>query len=468
MPLSVCIQIGQTKGMYPPRLSRRQLIHFAAGSAVLSAAPKRGMIVRSTRAEDLEMPLDGFLESYLTPNDRFFVRSHHYVPTVEAAAWKLQITGKVATPLTFTLEDLKKLPRVELVSVLECAGNGRGLYEPSMAGLQWTYGSVGNAKWAGVRLADLLKKAGAQANAIEVLFDGADVAVGKQPEFQRGIPFRKAMDPNTLLAYEMNGEPLPKEHGFPLRAIVPGWAGDCWAKWLTNIEVRDTEFEGFFMKTGYRHPGKGVAPGTAVDPAQMKPVTTLQIKSIIASHLDGQDVSLSPQKLRGVAWSNESPVSSVEVSTDNGRTWKPARLGKETARFGWRQWEYDWAPAQAAYYTVMARARNVAGETQPMAQEWNPSGYGHNVVQAVRLNATAAPKPMQPAAPAAAPQPPASFKQVCLGCHGEEAMAQQRLNRTQWEREIEKMQRWGARVTPENKEAIVDYLSNRYPYRPRN
>lgn len=448
-------------------LSRRHLFSFAAASLLAHAAPKRGMIVRSSRAEDVEMPLEGFLESYITPVDRFFVRSHHYVPTVDLAAWRLQINGKVNTPLTLTMDELKKLPRVELVSVLECAGNGRGLYEPSMPGLQWTYGSIGNGRWAGVRLADVLKKAGLQPGAVEVLFDGADVPVGKQPEFQRGIPFNKAMDPNTLLAYEMNGEALPKEHGFPLRVIVPGWAGDCWVKWITRIEVRDTESDGFFMKTAYRHPGKGVAPGTAVDPAQMKPVTTLGIKSLIASHTDGQDIPLTATKIRGAAWSNESPVSIVEVSTDGGRTWRQARLGKEAARFGWRQWELDWTPPQAAYYSVMARAKNALGETQPFQPEWNPSGYGHNVVHVVRLNATATPKPIT--APAAAPagEVPAVLKQTCLGCHGIESIEQHRMNRTQWEREVEKMQRWGARVTPENKDALVDYLANRYPYRPR-
>ncbi len=453
--------------MNASRLSRRHLFQLAAGSVALTSAPKRGMIVRSSRAEDSEMPLEGFLESYITPIDRFFVRSHHYVPSVDPAAWRLQVNGKVATALNLTMEELKKLPRVELVSVLECAGNGRALYEPSMAGLQWTYGSIGNGRWAGVRLADVLKKAGAQPGAVEVLFDGADVPVGKQPDFQRGIPFNKAMDPNTILAYEMNGEALPKEHGFPLRVIVPGWAGDCWVKWITRIEVRDTDSEGFYMKTAYRHPGKGVPPGTAVDPAQMKPVTTLQIKSIIASHTDGQDIGLVPQKLRGAAWSDESPVAVVEVSTDGGRQWRPARLGKDAARFGWRQWEQDWTPPQAAFYSVMVRARNAAGENQPFAPEWNPSGYGHNVVHVVRLNATATPKAISVRAAETAVEAPAAFKQTCLGCHGGEAIEQQRLNRTQWEREIEKMQRWGANVTPENKESLVDYLANRYPYRPR-
>lgn len=444
------------------------MLAAAAGSPLLdSATPKKGMIVRSTRTEDLEMPMDGFLEP-ITPIEKFFVRSHHFTPKVELAGWKLKVDGKVGTPLDLSMDELKKLPRVELVSVLECAGNGRGLYEPSMPGLQWTYGSIGNARWAGVRLADVLKKAGVQAGAIEIICDGADVPVGTQPEFQRGIPIQKALDPNTLLAYEMNGEALPESHGFPLRLVVPGWAGDCWVKWLTRIEVRDTEFEGFFMKTAYRHPGKAVPPGTAVDPAQMKPVTTLQVKSVLASHLDGAQIGLAKQTLRGAAWSNEAPVSGVEVSTDNGRTWKPARMSREVGRFGWRQWEMDWTPGQAAYYTVMVRARNLAGDTQPFTQEWNPSGYGWNVVHAVRLIATENPAAPAAAAPDAIDLPvPAVFRQTCLGCHGEEAIAQQRLSRTQWEREVEKMQRWGARVDASNKEVIVDFLSRRYPYRPR-
>lgn len=240
-------------------MGRRALL-AGVGTSLLLGAPKTGMRVLSSRPEDLEMPMEGF-STWITPVEKFFVRSHHYTPDVKLADWKLSIGGKVANTLTLTMEDLKKLPRVELVSVLECAGNGRGLYEPTMAGLQWEYGSVGNARWAGVRLADVLRKAGVRDGAIEVWFDGADVPVGTQPEFQRTIPMKKALDPNTLLAYEMNGAALDPSHGFPLRVVVPGWAGDSWVKWVTKIEVRDTEFEGFFMKTGYRHPGKGVTPG---------------------------------------------------------------------------------------------------------------------------------------------------------------------------------------------------------------
>jgi DMSO/TMAO reductase YedYZ molybdopterin-dependent catalytic subunit len=440
---------------------------LAAAAIPLPSQQKREMIVLSSRAVDLEMPLEGFLEGYLTPVERFFVRSHHYTPKVDAAAWKLKLEGKVANPQTLTLGDLKQFPRVELVSVLECAGNGRGLYEPSMPGLQWMYGSVGNARWAGVRLADVLKRAGVQPGSIEALFDGADSPVGSQPEFQRAIPMAKAMDPNTMLAYEMNGKDLTPDHGYPLRLVVPGWAGDSWMKWVTRIEIRDKEFDGFFMKTGYRHPNKPVPPGTAVDPAQMVPVTSLRVKSVIASIRDKQSVAPGPLNIRGAAWSNGSPVAMVEISTDGGRRWSRARLGKESDRFGWRLFEYAWTPPQEAYYTIMARAQDAAGETQPFVQEWNPSGYSNNKVHAVRLNVTSKPPAASAAPPANDVPAPAEYRQVCLGCHGEEAIVQQRLSRTQWERELEKMQRWGAPVTPQNQQVLLDYLSRRAPYRPR-
>ncbi len=446
-------------------MASRRAILAGLGASLLWGGPKTAMRVLSTRPEDFEMPMEGF-GTWITPVDKFFVRSHHYTPDVKLRDWKLSVVGKVATPLVWTLDELKKLPRVELVSVLECAGNGRGLYTPSMAGLQWKYGAVGNARWAGVRLLDVLRKAGRQPGAVEVMFDGADVAIGAQPEFQRSIPLKKALDPNTILAYEMNGEPLDPSHGFPLRLVVPGWAGDSWVKWVMKIEVRDTEFDGFFMKTAYRIPTRPVLPGSAVDPAQMTPVTSLSIKSLLASHADGDEVRPGPIKLSGAAWSHAAPVVAVEVSTDAGRTWKPATLGSDRAPFAWRLWEFPWTPPADAYYTVLVRARNALGETQPLQPEWNPSGYSHNAVQSVRLHVTANP-------PSGAPLPapsnavrPAALEQSCLTCHSMEPIEQQRLTRAQWEREVEKMQRWGAKVRPELKEVLVDFLANHYGVRP--
>src|SRR5712691_11301876 len=212
------------------KIPRRDFLYLA-GATLLRAEDraKRDMIVRSARPEDLEMPLSGFTD-YITPIEHFFVRTHVYVPTVNLGDWRLKVEGEVATPLTLTMEDLKKLPPAELVSVLECAGNGRRFTQPPVAGLQWGNGAVGNGRWRGVRLAEVLKRAGIKDSAKEILFDGADGPLGTMPDFQRSIPLKKALDSSTILAYEMNGETLPEKHGFPLRVMAPGWSSDSWIK----------------------------------------------------------------------------------------------------------------------------------------------------------------------------------------------------------------------------------------------
>ncbi len=430
-------------------MNRRMFFGAIGGGVFGAATPKRAdMIIHNATQEGFEMPAAGYVD-WITPIDRFFIRSHHNTPKVELAQWRLAVGGQVATALSLTMDDLRKLPSVELVAMCECAGNGRSFYEPSMPGIQWTVGGAGNGKWRGVRLADVLKKAGVKPEAKHVLFDGADVPVGTQPEFQRTVPIAKAMRPETLLAYEMNGETLPVSHGFPLRLVVPGWASDSWVKWITRVEVLDKEFDGFFMKTAYRHPGKGVAPGSAVKPEEMHPVEELQIKSLIAS--------VSP-KLVGAAWSGETPVARVEWSADRGRTWKPARITSPKTPFGMVTWEADWNAPQG-YWTLMARAHDAKGRTQPLSQEWNPLGYQWNVAPAqsgdVGALATAAGRVAEPS----------TYKASCHSCHGEEPMMRQRLSRAQWDAEIAKMQRWGAPVRADQREAFIDYLFDRYPYR---
>ncbi len=451
-------------------MNRRSFLALAAG-AVLRAddRPKRDMIVRSTRPEDLEMPLSGFSD-YITPIEHFFVRTHVYVPTVNLAGWRLKIDGQVNQPLTLTMDDLRKMPAVELVSVLECAGNGRTFYEPPVAGAQWTYGSVGNARWRGVRLADILKQAGVKSNAVEVLFDGADEPIGKMQDFRRSITAKKALDPNTLLAYEMNGETLPVKHGFPLRVIAPGWASDSWVKWLTNITVLDREFDGFWMKNAYRRPDHPVAPGPPLTPDQMVPVTSLKVKSIIASPLDRSTVPPGqPVTIRGVAWSGDAgPIASVEVSVNGGRAWRPAQLGREKSQFGWRQWEFTWIPQREEFYNIMARAEDTAGNSQPFVEEWNPSGYGYNVVQGVGVNVASNPPAPSAAAPALSkPDQPAGFRAACLACHDEDMIRQERLTRAQWDRELTKMTGFGAQIKPDDRENFLNYLLTNYGPRPR-
>jgi DMSO/TMAO reductase YedYZ molybdopterin-dependent catalytic subunit len=448
-------------------IPRRDFLLFAAAALLkgrdrLKAQDrtKRDMLSRSVRPEDLEMPLSGFSD-YLTPVENFFVRTHVYVPLVDLSQWRLQVAGQVATPLTLTLDDLKKLPAAEIVSVLECAGNGRAFFQPPVPGLQWGHGAVGNARWRGVRLADVLKRGGLKPSAREILFDGADVPLGTMPDFQRSLPLAKALDPDTLLAYEMNGETLPVKHGFPLRVVAPGWAGDSWTKWVTSIRVldqeHDQEHDGFWMKTAYRHPGRPVAPGVAIPADRMQPVTSLRVKSVITSPLDGAQLDPGrPVIIRGVAW-GAGPVTSVEVSVDGGRAWKPATLNaSRRTRFGWRQWEFTWTPAAPAYYTILARARDASGNTQPLDQEWNPSGYLWNVVPRVHVNVGDS-VPTPSLTTQTAPTPPAAFSN-CLVCHGDDVIRQQRLTRAQWNAEINKMAGWGARLDDSARNTLLDYL----------
>lgn len=449
--------------------SRRNFFALAAASAVDFHAlmaqdrAKTGMNMLSKRPEDLEMPLSGFVD-YITPVEHFFVRTHVYVPTVNLKEWRLKVDGEVATPLTLTMDDLKKLPAVQLDSVVECAGNGRGFANPPVPGMQWTNGSVGNGRWRGVRLADVLKRAGMKDPAKEILFNGADVPLGAMQDFRRTITVKKALDPNTLLAYEMNGGTLPVKHGFPLRLVAPGWASDSWVKWVTNITVLDKEFDGFWMKSAYRKPDHALAPGSAFPADKMIPVTSLRVKSVIATPADGATVRLGDTvNVQGVAWSGDKgPITSVDVSTDGGRGWKPAELGVDKSQFGWRQWTFSFRPDRENYYNVMARATDASGDSQPFVQEWNPSGYGWNVVQRVGVNVLKNPPLTVQGgmiSPPPAPAQPAGYKDTCLTCHEEDVIRQQHLTPVQWDREITKMTNWGAPVTPENRGAILNYLT---------
>ena len=295
------------------------------------------------------------------------------------------------------------------------------------------------------------QRAGIKDSAKEILFDGADVPIGTMPDFQRSIPVKKALDGNTLLAYQMNGETLPVKHGFPLRVVAPGWASDSWVKWLTSIRVLDKEHDGFWMKSAYRHPGKPVAPGTLVPPEQMQPVTSLRVKSVISDPLDGvQVLAGKPLPIRGVAWGGDGgPITAVDVSVDGGRSWIAAALRQDQqTQFGWRQWEFNWTPSQAAYYTILARARDAAGNTQPFDQEWNPAGYGWNVVPRVGVDVvkelSGTPQLAQPSGSATAQ--PAAFQNACVVCHDDDVIRQQRLTRAQWDREINKMTRVGCGI----------------------
>lgn len=358
---------------------------FAQSSKPALPAGKDKLIVRSLRPPDYETPV-ALLDSWLTPVEHFYVRSHMPTPpALEAATWTLQVDGEVDAPITLTLDELKKMPSASITSVLECAGNGRAFFDPPVAGIQWVRGAVGNARWTGVRLADILKRAGVKASGRFVTMNGADRGMGQQPDFIRQLPIDKALHPDTLVAYDMNGEPLPAWHGFPLRVIVPGWEGAYAIKWLTNLRVLDREFDGFWVATGYRYPVKSVAPGSAVDPKDMAPLTGLVVKSLLTQPLEGTKLPMGTIDVAGFAWAGETDIARVDVSIDNGATWRPARLVGERAKYAWRRFEFAFDPARPESYLIMSRATDAKGRTQPIVPAWNPSGYLWNAPDAVRV-----------------------------------------------------------------------------------
>jgi DMSO/TMAO reductase YedYZ molybdopterin-dependent catalytic subunit len=358
---------------------------FAQGRGPAPVRKDR-LLVRSARPEDLETPV-GLLDSWITSNDLFYVRSHLYTPSVRLNDWTLLVDGEVERPLTLRLDELTQMPRVSLAVTLECAGNGRAFFDPPVAGVQWQKGAVGNAWWTGVRLADVLDRARLRSSARYVWLDGADRPMGAVPDFVRQLPIEKATHADTVLAYEMNGVPLPLPHGFPLRAIVPGWEGAYSVKWLTHLQVSSREHEGFFVQTGYRYPVRGVEPGAAVDAKDMAPLRGLAVKSIITSPQDGGAVELRPVRITGFAWTGEAEIAHVDVSVDSGSTWMRAALGGDRERHAWRQFSCEWRPTAPGSYLIVSRAADSRGRVQPIAARWNPSGYLWNAVDRVRVNA---------------------------------------------------------------------------------
>jgi DMSO/TMAO reductase YedYZ molybdopterin-dependent catalytic subunit len=345
-----------------------------------------GMILRSFRFVDLETPVEYF-NTWLTPVPHFFVRNHMHEPSeLDAHDWRLSLGGEVEKPLTLSLADLSKLETHSIVNTLECAGNGRSLQRPQVPGVQWGKGAVSTARFSGPRLGDVLQRAGVKPTGKHVMFRGLDEVPGKVPPFIRSIPIEKALDADTLIATHMNGSPLTRHHGFPARALVPGWIGAASCKWLTEIKVLETEFVGNFMSPAYRWPNQPVKPGDAVKPEDTHPLTALSVKSVISGPTDGTRLKAGKVSVHGAAWAGEADVTKVEISTDGGANWTPAKLGREQAHYAWRLWSYDWKAGKSGDYTILSRATDSQGRTQPSTPVWNPSGYLYNAVDQVSIH----------------------------------------------------------------------------------
>jgi DMSO/TMAO reductase YedYZ molybdopterin-dependent catalytic subunit len=357
----------------------------AQGLKPTIAPGKEKLLVRSLRPPDYESPV-ALLDSFITPVEHFYVRSHLPVPPgLDGATWTLAIDGEVNSPVSMSLDEIRKLPSTTITMTLECAGNGRAFFDPPVAGIQWAKGAVGTARWTGVRLAEVMKRAGAKSTARFVYMNGADRPLGTMPDFVRQLTIEKATHPDTILAYDMNGQPITPLHGFPLRAIVPGWEGAYSIKWLTSLRVADRESDSFWVATGYRYPTKRVAPGATVDPKDMAPLTGLVVKSLITRPLDGAAVGPGKVDVAGFAWAGETDISRVDISTDHGASWQQARLVGEQAKYAWRRFEFTFEASRPESYLILSRATDSQGRAQPMAPPWNPSGYLWNAPDSVRI-----------------------------------------------------------------------------------
>jgi DMSO/TMAO reductase YedYZ molybdopterin-dependent catalytic subunit len=358
-----------------------------AEQALYALPGKVPLIKKTFRPPNFETPIEYF-RTPITPNRAFFVRYHlAAIPEVKAADWTLSVGGESAErELKFTLAQLKKeFKPAQVTAVCQCSGNRRGLFEPHVAGVEWGVGAMGNALWRGVRLKDVLAKAGIKAGALEVVFDGADHApLEKTPDFVKSLPVDVAMGEDVLIAFEMNGQPLPHWNGFPARLIVPGWTGTYWIKQLARIKVVSQPEKNFWMSTAYRLPREKFK--TLTFKSQLyspnEPITTMVVNSLITSLRSGQQLARGkPIDVRGLAWDGGSGIAKVEVSTDTGASWQPAKLGNDLGRYSFREFSLSTPTKESGAHVVMARATSKAGETQVEQLIHNPAGYHHNVIQ---------------------------------------------------------------------------------------
>ena len=366
-------------------------------TATLEVLPgKEPLIKLSYRPPNYETPLSHFTSEF-TPNESFFVRYHLAgIPEeIDGAQWKLKIGGEgVGKPLEMSLSDLRSsFDAVEIAAVCQCSGNRRGFSEPHVAGVQWGLGAVGNALWKGVRLKDVLGRANLRAETVEIVVNGIDGPVLEgTPDFIKSIPVDKALDDNTLIAYEMNGAPIPHYNGFPIRLIVPGWTATYWMKHLDTIEASTKPFAGFWMKSAYRIP-TGKFPIVQHFLPQMaatnEPITEMVVNSMITAPQEGHTMrTAETADIRGLAWDGGYGISRVEISMDGGETWREAALGKDIGRFAFRSFRFAFTPPRAGKYQVMARASNGVGQTQAEKLIFNPAGYHNNVIRPLIVNVT--------------------------------------------------------------------------------
>ncbi len=330
------------------------------------------------------MPLEA-LRFPITPVGLHYLLIHYDVPVVDGAAWRLTVAGE--RELSLRLDDLRDRPALEMTATMECAGNGRARLDPRPVSQPWLLEAVGTARWTGAALRPLLEEAGVSEGTVEVLFTGLDRGIegGEEQRFQRSLPLDEAMGDDVLLAYEMNGAPLPPQHGFPLRLLVPGWYGMTNVKWLERIELVDRPFEGYQQSWSYRLRQEEEEPGEPLQ--RMLPRSLLVPPGIPEFLTRDRTVEAGEHLIEGRAWSGLAPVERVEVSDDGGKTWGEAELEPPEGRWAWRGWRFRW-DARPGEHLLCSRARDEAGNEQPLEPAWNLGGYSNNAVQTVRVSVT--------------------------------------------------------------------------------
>jgi sulfite dehydrogenase len=353
---------------------------------------KRPLIVLTSRPPQLETPFEVFNDGLITPNDAFFVRYHNAgIPTsINGDTHVIKIGGNAAgKPYELTMTELRtQFKPIEYVAVNQCSGNSRGLFNPRVTGGQLANGAMGNARWVGVPLKDVLARAELKNSARQVTFNGLDTAIFGGGDFVKSIDVNHATDGDVMLAYQMNGADIPMLNGYPVKLIVPGWYGTYWVKHLSEIEVVDQVFEAFWMKPAYRIPDNDCAciePGTT--PAATRPIGRFNVRSFITSVSDGARlVAGQPATVRGIAFDGGQGIREVAYSTDGGQSWRGATLGAELGRYSFREFKFGFTPEKGAY-DLRVRAWNRSGESQPMEALWQPAGYMRNVVERVSVTA---------------------------------------------------------------------------------
>ncbi len=353
------------------------------------AFPQKGpLILQRTRPPLLETPFEAFDHSIFTPNDQFFVRWHWAViPTeVDVDTFRLVVHGNVKQSLSLSLNDILALPRVEIAAVNQCSGNSRGYFQPRVPGGQWSNGAMGNARWTGVRLKDVLDRAGVKTGTVQVRFNGMDEpVVSDGPDFVKSLDIDHARDGEVMLAYAMNGEPLPLLNGFPLRLVVPGWYSTYWIKMLNDIEVLDQPDTNFWTKTAYTIPD---TPHANIKPedtgVRMVPINRMIPRSFVTNIRPGDTLRAGVSTLaRGIAFGGDSGVSQVDFSSDGGKSWQRTELGKDEGKYSFRKWQIRFDASDRGDRTLMVRCTNATGETQPHTPNWNPSGFMRNVIEQI-------------------------------------------------------------------------------------